>query len=53
MRQVGNEVVAGSPQSLFNFEDDKGACGQKDAQGFIKLDALRLRTLGLHEKEGP
>ena len=27
------------------FEDDAGAYDQKDAQGFIKLQALRLRTL--------
>jgi argininosuccinate synthase len=49
----GNVIVAGreSPMSLYSsalvtFEDDKGACDQKDAQGFIKLNALRLRTLG-------
>jgi argininosuccinate synthase len=28
------------------FEDDAGAYDQKDAQGFIKLSALRLRLLG-------
>ena len=28
------------------FEDDKGAYDQKDAEGFIRLNALRLRTLG-------
>ena len=27
------------------FEDDKGAYDQKDAEGFIRLNALRLRTL--------
>ena len=32
------------------FEDDKGAYDQKDAQGFIKLNALRLRTLGKRNK---
>jgi argininosuccinate synthase len=49
----GNVIVAGreSPMSLYSsalvtFEDDKGAYDQKDAQGFIKLNALRLRTLG-------
>ena len=25
------------------FEDDEGAYDQKDAEGFIKLNALRLR----------
>ena len=27
------------------FEDDRGAYDQKDAAGFIRLNALRLRTL--------
>ena len=47
----GNIHVAGrrsSEHSLFNeaiatFEDDGGAYDQKDAEGFIKLNALRLR----------
>ena len=50
----GNVIVTGraSPKSLYSstlvtFEDDKGAYDQKDAQGFIKLNALRLRTLGM------
>ncbi len=45
----GNVGLVGrsSPYSLYNeslvtFEDDKGAYDQKDAQGFIKLNALRL-----------
>jgi len=49
----GNVLMAGreSPKSLYSstlvtFEDDKGAYDQKDAAGFIKLNALRLRTLG-------
>ena len=48
----GNVIVTGreSPKSLYSstlvtFEDDKGAYDQKDAAGFIKLNALRLRTL--------
>src|SRR5262245_11421935 len=48
----GNVMVAGrkSPQSLYSdalvtVEDDRGAYDQKDAQGFIRLNALRLRTL--------
>ncbi len=37
-----------SPDSLFDprvatFEDDKGAYNQKDAEGFIRLNGLRLR----------
>lgn len=46
----GNVDVVGrkSEQSLFDesiatFEDDAGAYNQKDAEGFIKLNALRLR----------
>lgn len=48
----GNVVVVGrkSPFSLFDqrvasFEDDEGAYDQRDAAGFIALQALRLRTL--------
>jgi argininosuccinate synthase len=49
----GNVIVTGraSPKSLYSskivtFEDDAGAYDQKDAEGFIKLNALRLRLLG-------
>ena len=49
----GNVIVIGrsSPKSLYaskivTFEDDAGAYDQKDAEGFIKLNALRLRLLG-------
>jgi argininosuccinate synthase len=31
---------------MVTFEDDAGAYDQKDAHGFIKLNALRLRLLG-------
>ncbi|WP_175868360.1 argininosuccinate synthase [Bartonella gabonensis] len=48
----GNVIVEGrqSKKSLYSsqlvtFEDDEGAYDQKDAAGFIKLNALRLRTL--------
>ena len=46
----GNVIVAGrqSEDSLFDesiatFEDDEGAYNQADAEGFIKLNALRMR----------
>ena len=46
----GNVLVAGrkSDDSLFDatiatFEEDGGAYNQKDAEGFIKLNALRMR----------
>lgn len=46
----GNVIVTGrrSEDSLFDesvatFEEDQGAYNQKDAEGFIKLNALRLR----------
>ncbi|MEM1365348.1 MAG: argininosuccinate synthase [Pseudomonadota bacterium] len=48
----GNVMVEGreSAKSLYSeelvtFEDDQGAYDQADAAGFIKLNALRLRTL--------
>lgn len=53
----GNVDVVGrsSPYSLYSeslvtFEDDKGAYDQKDAAGFIKLNALRLRTLAMRKR---
>jgi argininosuccinate synthase len=33
------------------FEDDRGAYDQKDAAGFIKLNALRLRTLASRKQK--
>ena len=47
----GNVIVAGrdsKSDSLFDtsiatFEDDRGAYNQKDAEGFIRLSALRMR----------
>jgi argininosuccinate synthase len=54
----GNVMVVGraSPYSLYaqdlvTFEDDRGAYDQKDAQGFIKLNALRLRTLASRKRK--
>jgi len=48
----GSVSVVGrkSPNSLYSerhvtFEDDAGAYDQKDAEGFIKLNALRLKLL--------
>jgi argininosuccinate synthase len=32
------------------FEDDQGAYDQKDAAGFIKINALRLRLLAMRDK---
>lgn len=57
----GNVIITGrkSPVSLYDkviasFEDDKGLYNQADAGGFIKLQALRLRTLGINRlKIGP
>ncbi|MBM4207439.1 MAG: argininosuccinate synthase [Gammaproteobacteria bacterium] len=47
----GNVIIAGRAsdtdslfdQSIATFEDDGGAYNQKDAEGFIKLNALRMR----------
>jgi len=54
----GNADVVGrsSPYSLYSeslvtFEDDQGAYDQKDAAGFIKLNALRLRTLAMRKRK--
>jgi argininosuccinate synthase len=53
----GNVIVTGrsSPKTLYSstlvtFEDDQGAYDQKDAAGFIKLNALRLRTLAKRDR---
>ena len=32
------------------FEDDRGAYDQKDAAGFIRINALRLRLLAARDK---
>ncbi len=43
---VGRESVSDSlfDAAVASFEDDRGAYDQKDAEGFIRLNALRLRT---------
>lgn len=54
----GNVIVVGrqsATDSLFDesiatFEDDAGAYDQKDAEGFIKLNALRLKIAGKKKK---
>ena len=53
----GNVIVTGrrSQKSLYSdalvtFEDDRGAYDQKDAEGFIRLNGLRLRTLGARNR---
>jgi argininosuccinate synthase len=55
----GNVIVTGrrSDKSLYSdalvtFEDDRGAYDQKDAAGFIRLNALRLRTLAARNRKG-
>ncbi len=37
-------------ESIVTFEDDAGAYDQKDAEGFIKLNALRLRLLAARDR---
>jgi argininosuccinate synthase len=54
----GNVMVVGRKsetnslfdESIATFEDDAGAYDQKDAEGFIKLNALRLRVAAKLEK---
>jgi argininosuccinate synthase len=55
----GNVIVIGreSTNSLYStrvvtFEDDQGAYDQVDAQGFIKLNALRLRLGAMAGRRG-
>ncbi|HTZ69545.1 MAG TPA: argininosuccinate synthase [Acetobacteraceae bacterium] len=55
----GNVTVTGreSPSSLYSarivtFEDDQGAYNQADAQGFIRLQALRLRLAAAAGRRG-
>ncbi len=55
----GNTTIIGreSPHSLYSmktvtFEDDQGAYDQFDAQGFIKLNALRLRLGAMAGRRG-
>jgi argininosuccinate synthase len=55
----GNVSIVGrkSGKSLYSeeivtFEDDRGAYDQKDAAGFIRLNALRLRTLAARKRKG-
>jgi argininosuccinate synthase len=55
----GNVIVTGrqSPNSLYSmkhvtFEEDQGAYDQFDAQGFIKLNALRLRLGAMVGRKG-
>ena len=53
----GNVMVTGreSANSLYSstlvtFEDDRGAYDQKDAAGFIRLNALRLRAASVRRR---
>ncbi|CAM5582783.1 argininosuccinate synthase [Aquamicrobium terrae] len=55
----GNVIVTGRKSrktlysdALVTFEDDRGAYDQKDAEGFIRLNALRLRTLAARDRKG-
>ena len=53
----GSALVVGrrAPVSLYSeriatFDDDSGAYNQRDAEGFIKLNALRLRLRALNKR---
>ena len=48
-------ISRSSPASLYSeahvtFEEDAGAYDQKDAEGFIRLNALRLRLLAMRDR---
>jgi len=55
----GNVVIVGREsetdslfdESIATFEDDEGAYNQKDAEGFIKLNALRMRIAAKRVKK--
>ncbi len=52
---LASVIGRASPFSLYSeqhvtFEDDAGAYDQKDAAGFIKINALRLRLMAMREK---
>ncbi|ODT15395.1 MAG: argininosuccinate synthase [Mesorhizobium sp. SCN 65-12] len=54
----GNVMVTGRKSrktlysdALVTFEDDRGAYDQKDAEGFIRLNGLRLRTLAARNRK--
>ena len=46
-RQSRNSLYS---EKVVTFEDDAGAYDQRDAEGFIKLNALRLRLLGRRDR---
>ncbi len=53
---LASVVGRASPLSLYSeshvtFEDDAGAYDQKDAAGFIKINALRLRLLAMRDRK--
>ena len=55
----GNVIITGRKsetdnlfsQQIATFEDDAGTYQQKDAEGFIRLNALRLRLLTMRDKK--
>ena len=52
---LARTIARWSDHSLYSeahvtFEDDAGAYDQKDAQGFIQLNALRLKLLAARER---
>lgn len=55
----GNVIVVGRAsetdslfdESIATFEDDGGAYNQKDAEGFIKLNALRMRIAAAKQRK--
>ena len=55
----GNVDVVGRPsdytlfdEAISTFEEDGGAYNQSDAEGFIRLNALRLRTVARRDSRG-
>ncbi|GIR35458.1 MAG: hypothetical protein CM15mP49_08430 [Actinomycetota bacterium] len=49
---VGRRSSHPFDEKIATFEEDDGAYNQADAEGFIKLNALRLRTLASKRAKG-
>ena len=48
---VGRASSQSFDENIATFEDDGGSYNQYDAEGFIRLNALRLKTLGRNRKD--
>jgi argininosuccinate synthase len=47
----GGAILLAAHRAMESITLDRGAYEQKDAAGFIKLNALRLRTLAMRKRK--